>query len=244
MENLFVGTRYWGKTPQDLLRLKVFVESALPFAEAVLVAVNVSADETGVLGEAWPERVKVFPVTPWGKFVSPMNSLLLMSATLAGGLPSYFLSASVEVPLNPTAVGTMVSVLLERDGLVVGAALPGHDYSPGWQGQASGTQIPWNTCALWAPEMAALGFPIAGDAPWAPVLAGVEEATAIAVAQKIWGLARAQAILTQVPGVVWETKWDDLDRMEAHVRKMASKRERAAAQLKKLGVDPPFVVHI
>ncbi|MBP8960639.1 hypothetical protein KBG31_00225 [Patescibacteria group bacterium] len=139
----------------------------------------------------------------------------------------------------------MVSVLLERDGLVVGAALPGHDYSPGWQGEASGTQIPWNTFALWEwKKMSCLGFPLVGDAPWNPELAGVEEATAIAVAQKIWGKEGAQAILTQVPGVVWQTQWDDPSREAAHEKKMASKRSRPAAQLERMGIRPPFVVHI
>jgi len=236
-----VGTRYWGKTPQDLSRVKGLVEAFTQMGVArIFVAVNGVADSTGALECTWPEKVEVFNVTPWGKFVFPMNFLLAR----AGAFELPFLSISGEVTPTEEGVASLLAHLTETT-LVVGAAMQGHDYSPGWQGEASGTQIPWNTFALWEwKKMSCLGFPLVGDAPWNPELAGVEEATAIAVAQKIWGKEGAQAILTQVPGVVWQTQWDDPSREAAHEKKMASKRSRPAAQLERMGIRPPFVVHI
>jgi hypothetical protein len=73
-------------------------------------------------------RTKVLPVTPWGKFVPALNALVSYSAHTLHAAHLCFVSA--EVTPSKESMERLRRELLDdnNDVLVVGAALPGHDF--------------------------------------------------------------------------------------------------------------------
>ena len=251
-----VGTRFFESNRENAAtsfsNLIAFITAALSVgAEKVFVAVNSAIDTSGALtvvgGLGFEQsRVKVFAVTPWGKFVQPLNALLIHGREeFARGV--HFLSASVEVKLTPAIVNALFQHM-DNTTLVVGAAMEGHDYHPGAiEMGANGRQVPWNTLALWnAERLCRTGFPLIGDGPLGePKSAGVEEVTAIALQQAmLHGSDKAIAKLVRVPGIVWDMSGFGGVRRAAHEAKMESKVRRPAAQLVAARLSPPVVHHI
>lgn len=242
---IVVATRFFEKDSEKAEesrdKLAAFCVTSLDAgAKHVLVAVNVDEDKSqaacGKMGV-----ITYFPVQPWGKFVMPLNAILVKGREYWRN-QSLLLSASVEVTLTEEVISTLVSHM-DKDTLVVGAALPGHEYSPGIHNPATGQQTPWNTLALWSPHKLWNngGVPLLGDGPlWSPELAGVEEVMTIASVQH---QVMHKAKLVEVPGQNWDTSSFDEERLRAHEKKMASKNSRPKTQLAQSGLEGPCVIH-
>ncbi len=237
-----IGTRFFGKDPtKDLSRLSAFIEAGLKLGK-VFVAINVVEDKCDSIGYCAKNHpdADVFAVTPWQKFVAPLNAIVYKAALMGA---DRLLLASAEFP--PTAEQVQaLSVHVDNDTLVAGARFSEHIWKGG-QVEGTGSTVPWNTFALWnLKHLAKLGFPLAGDAPFDQKMAGVEEVTAIALYQKLF--PHLSAKLVSVPGFYEEWNMDgwDEERRKKHEAKIASKTSRPAAQLAWAELDAPRVIHI
>lgn len=130
-----------------------------------------------------PETIEceLLKVSPWGNFVPALNALVSYACTkqLPGG--SYaksILFISAETTMTKESMMVLQQHLDLDDTLVVGAALPGHDYvdcssssgdqhgeggSIGREVELNGRTCPWNTLALWNIKKMILGFPLVAD---------------------------------------------------------------------------------
>lgn len=247
MKPFVVGTRFYESKIENgsvaLAKLRKFVNAARAAgAERVLVAVNTAEDKSGAMDADWSEGTSVFGVTPWGKFVQPLNALMLTARQeLADG--SGLLLASVEVILTAQIVETLQGGMGD-DTAVVGAAMLGHNFVAGYHGPADGRKVPWNTLAIWNPQyLYPTGFPTIGDGiPENINTAGVEELATLAVIQALHPNAKAKMIV--VDGVSWDTSDFDADRLAKHEGKMASKVTRPAQQLAWANLPTPTVAHV
>ena len=242
---IIIGTRFCGKKPEDLRIVTDFVYGALDRnVKKTLVAVNADEDKSGILAEFEKrynrEAVEAFPVTPWGKFVQPLNALVLKAAQEGA---SYLLLASVEVMITPEIVSSLLEEMQDKYVLVAGAAMPGHDFSEDFFMPGTGITVPWNTLAMWRLKyLANIGFPLVWDMPFRPEMAGVEELAAIAVCKAVY--PHLKVVLKRVPGIVeLDMSGWDADRREAHVKKMQTKKIRSAWQMSFLGLPFPSVHH-
>lgn len=240
MAKIAVGTRFWGvNTEKDFPRINNFVEVGRQ-AGQVFVAVNTDEDKIGTIN-LFPEEA--FPVTPWGKFVQPLNALILRAA-LAGA--NHLLLASAEFAPTLEQLDALLQHMNENT-LVVGATFAEHEFHPGETIEGTGTTVPWNTFALWnLSHLSCLGIPMIGDAPFNQKMAGVEEVATISVYQSIYQISAARAKLVHVPGIGldWNTEGWSGERLAKHQAKIDSKKERPAAQLKKCGLQPPLIQHV
>jgi len=245
----------------DLGALETFVQRALDWGEDIAVAIAVGSE--GPTGEAllhgvssvvesvtarplWSGRlVSVVPVNPWGKFVNGLN--VLVQHAITGGF-EHVLFSSVETEVGRDGVDKLRRTFTPSD-LVVGAAFRDHAFEPREAPHAlTGSTTPWNTLALWhAPTLALLGF--VGVAEGLDVASGrsdggVEEVTAIALLQHLQ-MTRTGVKLVRLPGLAWDTAFEDDERRAWHARKMASKVSRPVAQMAKLpGLPAGSVLHI
>ncbi|KAG5185294.1 hypothetical protein JKP88DRAFT_312468 [Tribonema minus] len=248
--------------PIDLRAVSAFFTGALAYADTVMIAVGTtdsatlaSIQQTAQAAEQAASRapgtVLVLQVTPWGQFTPALNALLCAAASAGAPL---ILFQSLETAATPALVSALEAELDPAQDLVVGAALPGHDFSPG-EHEITGTTTPWNTLALWSvPQLARLGFLTVSDGAVAGVAAGVEEVAAISLLQQLrhsggsggGGSAtrECRAKLLCLEGATWEAEWEDDARRSWHASKMASKRQRAAAQMAALCARPGRVLHI
>jgi len=97
-----VGTRFWRiDHTKDFPRILAFTEAAKQIGH-VFVAFNATEDKIGTV-DSFPDVA--FPVTPWGKFVQPLNAIILKAAT-AGA--SYLLLASAGFPPTQDQVNRQV----------------------------------------------------------------------------------------------------------------------------------------
>ncbi|MEK7116269.1 MAG: hypothetical protein AAB879_02660 [Patescibacteria group bacterium] len=239
---LAIGTRFFEtKDPHRVSIVKEFVRRASAFASNVLVAVNTEEDVSGALQAVNAMKVSgatAFEVTPWGKFVAPLN-VIISKAVRRGA--SHLLLASAEVQVTQAIVSALGRELGDQT-IVVGAAVIGHDLGDGVV-IGTGERVPWNTLAMWNLKyLKVTGFPLIGDAPFDPSQAGVEEVCALSVLQRLYPACRA--VLLNVPGVEWDTAHWDPERLAAHQKKMASKRSRSEKQLAEANLAPPVIIHV
>lgn len=241
---LAIGTRFFGKDPaKDLPRLAVFLEAALKLGD-VFVAVNTDEDTTNTLAFIamnYPS-VDAFSVTPWQKFVPALNAIVYRAATSGA---NRLLLASVEFPPTEEQVVQLLEHI-NSDTLVAGACFLEHNFQcPSSDDvRGTGTTVPWNTFAVWnIVHLAKLGFPLAGDAPFDPRQAGVEELTTIALYQALFSL-KAKLVRIQEFVEKWNTKGWDKERLAKHEAKMASKEARPKAQMEWAGLEAPTIMHI
>ncbi|ETI47852.1 hypothetical protein F442_07933 [Phytophthora nicotianae P10297] len=191
-------------------------------------------------------KVEIIPMLHWGKFVPALNALVGMAADHFPAADTLILQ-SLEIDVNAASVTSLRSHFdIERD-LVVGAMLPGHDFQPDPSSQPvelSGLTSPWNTLALWNLEqLTKVGFALMGDALRLEVdgigsAAGIEEVATIAMYQQLYAnrTSPTTAKLVRVPSIAWQVDGlQDPKRLEWHKKKMASKQQRAAAQLAHFG---------
>ena len=239
-----IGTRFFGKDPaKDLPRLSHFIEAGQKIGQ-VHVAVNVVEDNCDTIGlctKHYPD-VDVFAVTPWQKFVAPLNAIIYRAA-LSGA--NRLLLASAEFAPTAEQVATLLKYI-DGDTAVAGARLSEHEFREGRK-SGRGVTVPWNTFALWNLDLLAdIGFPLVGDAAFDVKQAGVEEVSALALLQKLYGVNNAKAKLVQIPGFYeeWNTDGWDEERHTKHEAKIASKNARPFEQLIHTGWQEPFIHHI
>ena len=186
------------------------------------------------------EKVCLLPVHPWGDFTTALNASL--SVAVKDNF-SYICYQSLEFRLLKHSVDCVKSLFdYDSDLLVAGPAMAGHEFSEGFQ-YLRGRTCPWNTFAIWRVKyLTIFGFPIVGDG-MGTKFGGVEEVTAVAVAQHMF--PKLRAVLLQVPGIEWDTHFEDKKRLDYHNAKMESKNSRPRMQLEALGlVDCGSVEHI
>jgi len=211
----------------------VFIDSVREF-----MAQLQSEVAAGSLGK----NVEINPMLHWGKFVPALNALV---GTAADHFPKAdtLILQSLEIEVDAVSVAALRSQLDLNSDLVVGAALPGHDFQSDPASQPielSGLTSPWNTLALWNLEqLTKVGFALMGDALRLEVdgigsAAGIEEVATIAMFQQLYASTSSPttAKLVRVPSIAW------------HEKKMASKQQRAAAHIAHFGVAPGRVYHL
>ncbi|POM69148.1 Hypothetical protein PHPALM_14596 [Phytophthora palmivora] len=200
-------------------------------------------------------KVEIIPMLHWGKFVPALNALI---GTAADHFPNAdtLILQSLEIDVDAASVESLRSYFDIKHDLVVGAALPGHDFQPEPTKQPvelSGLTSPWNTLALWNLEqLTKVGFALMGDALRLEVdgigsAAGIEEVATITMYQKLYanGTSPITAKLVRVPSIAWQVDGlEDPKRLAWHEKKMASKQQRAAAQLVHFGLEPGCVYHM
>jgi hypothetical protein len=252
IKGLAIGTRYFDKkgdsAPQTIVDL---AKNASAMADVVIIAVNAAKDKSGAmtaLKKLKLSNLTVIKVEPW-LFVQPMNAIV--DAAANRGM-KYLMSYSSDVTITEKGIQVLMNHMAD-DTLCVGAMLKeSHDFVPtDGPFEATGKTVPWNTCCLWNMERFSLvGFPLVGDAPFdytrERAKAGIEEISAIALMQNLYGVEQNKAKLVDVPEpeVLWK-RCDDPDQKKKHEEKIASKDKRAAEQLRRLGLSiPPHVLHV
>lgn len=248
---LGIATRFYGYSVADRKRLETWLRAALEVVspEHVLIAVHTVADKSGSLAflqKKYP-RVTAFSVQPWGRVVQAPNALLLKGAEMR---LNRMLFVSTEYPVSKQLINSL-GQHLDKESLVVGARLATHSFGAG-SGEivviehADGLQIPWNTCALWSvPHLVHTGFVLTADSAHDPDNAGMEEMGTIAAQQILWpNKAKAKLVALPEQLLVPNTYGWNIQRQERYARNLHSKRSRSAAQLKRLSLKRPEVVHV
>jgi len=247
IKELTIVTRFFNNRPDSTPdKIIDFAKRYSQMAGKVIIAINGADDLSGsksALEALGIDNLIIIDVCPWGKFVFPMNALV--SASALQNPNSIMLSLSVEVMIELESI-TAILAHMDDSTLVTGALFPDHEFHPSEIVQGNGITTPWNTAAAWnLQKLSLVGFPLAGDALFDPTRkgAGVEEVTAIALMQKLF--SGCDAKLVAVPGIAWQNDFsDNLKRLEAHRVKMASKIQRPAEQLARLGIPAPIIQHI
>ena len=228
-----------------------YVQSVRNALDSFVVNINSKNNNTGsnINDNNNRSNIHILPVTPWGKFVQALNSLVLYSNTQLKADLIMFISA--EVNLSSSTVSTLCQHVIENEHVIVaGAALNGHQYhavSTGSERQRqrevplTGRTTPWNTLCVWDIDKLSLtGFSTVSDLGTS---AGVEECVAIALLQKLF--PKSEARLVKVDDIEWNEKslQEDEERYKWHQEKMNSKLERAGRQLELLKLSGT-VVHL
>ena len=228
-----------------------YVQSVRNALDSFVVNINSKNNNTGsnINDNNNRSNIHILPVTPWGKFVQALNSLVLYSNTQLKADLIMFISA--EVNLSSSTVSTLCQHVIENEHVIVaGAALNGHQYhavSTGSERQRqrevplTGRTTPWNTLCVWDLDKLSLtGFSTVSDLGTS---AGVEECVAIALLQKLF--PKSEARLVKVDDIEWNEKslQEDEERYKWHQEKMNSKLERAGRQLELLKLSGT-VVHL
>ena len=244
-QSLGVGLRVHRKNGQGdaaemAAKVAKRVSEAKGYSSRVAVAVDVADDELveAVKAAAGDVVDKLIPVE-WGRFVPALNALVSDAAS-AGVDKIMFQSTEIEV--KASSVVKLVEALEDDKTLVAGAALPGHKVGKGRMG-LNGLTMPWNTLAVWDVTMlSSTGFLMVSEGIADASTAGVEEAAVIAT-QQLMHPGAAEAKLIRVPGVAWETNFNDDSRAQWHAKKMASKERRVSNQLSLIRVPAAVVEH-
>ncbi len=250
-EKFGIATRFYGLSETDVERLAAWLDAALSLVppERVFVAINIDADIAKSLDfvKGKYPQVNAFPVTPWGKVVQAPNALLLKAAEQR---MDYLLFVSTEYPVTKQVVSLLASHC-DKDTLIVGAALSGHDIKVS-AGQSeiirnsSGLQIPWNTYALWSLDrLIHTGFVLAADSLHDPDNAGMEEMGTIAAQQILWpDKAVAKLVVPEEGDLVFNIHGWNTKRQDRYQHNLTSKNARSAAQMERLSLSTPSVIHI
>ena len=207
--------------------------------------------------------LQIIPVTPWNAFTPALNAIASRAAQDGASL---CLFCSAETRASPESIQILLQHMMDENNnvLVAGAVLPGHDYHKNSIQPLSGVTSPWNTLAVWdVAKLTLIGFPLVADglhthigdedglARRAP--AGVEEVSAIAVLQHLFGgaeHARAKLVPLMPDTVQWDREFSSRtatttqeERLNWHDFKMKSKVERPAVHLKLLNLKDGLVEH-
>jgi hypothetical protein len=202
---------------------------------------------------SYKDRIIIMPVSPWGRYTAALNVGIEIASDLGF---KYIFFQSFEFSANFRSAYSLYKILRSDPyGLVAGAALPGHQYgykAAQTEGKGSlrgssatmqervvinGTNVPWNTFALWNLQYLSLtGFQLVSEGADASS-GGVEEVVAISLLQLI--NPKLNSYLVNTSDIDWRTAFDnDEVRREYHFRKMKSKEMRPRKQMEKLGI--PF----
>lgn len=183
--------------------------------------------------------ILLLPVTPWGKFTMGLNAILLKCIEEKYDLIAF---QSLEFSIPKTNVEKLIDIINDdKDILVIGPALPGHEFKMG-SNKIEGRTCPWNTFAIWNVNYLGLtGFPMVGDGMGTDA-SGVEEVTTVNLLQFINN--KLKVILVSMNGLEWKVDFQDEKRQAYHDEKMKSKNERPMQQMKWLGIQSGTVKHI
>jgi len=241
---LVVGVRFWEKNPEKISVIEKFIDEALKTdVYKIIIAINIDEDKTDsvkkIKAKYNEKRVKVFGVTPWGRFITPCN-VLMLEAIQAGA--THLVTASAEVILNQLIIDELMHHMDDMT-LMAGAALEGHDLQNGLIKNANGIQFPWGTCAIWNLRyLGVTGISLIGDAPFSPINAGVEEMVSLTILQNLYPETFIK--LVEIDGIKWNTNFQG-ERLKKHLKKMQSKKERPESQFQWAGLTiRPIVLHI
>lgn len=259
------ATRIHSVPVSSELEVKVikFLKCALSYCKNVLIAVKVDLSDEMNGQELFHfvqkivnsqqnllATVVVLPISQWGPGVTPALNALLQRALLLDA--THILYQSLEVQVSVPDV-LRLSELCGEDTLVAGARFQGHDFavdsvsvlahpSSAISVAATGRSVPWNTLALWnASTLAVTGFPMVADGVIKGTAWGVEEVSAIALAQLV-SPEKTKAKLVTLPSVQWKASFHDPVRQAAHESKMESKLSRPATHLNLLPSSAQGVV--
>lgn len=187
-----------------------------------------------------PIPITVLPISIWGNFVAALNALLFHAASLEAAVICY---TSVELEMSAKQVAALRSHLTE-DTCLVGALVPGQDFSPG-RHVLTGGNSPWNTFALWSvAKLTQVGFMPISEGVLKDIPGGVEEGPTVAVLQMLQPDSSCCKLIDLNPPPKWHTDWTDPKRQQWHREKMESKVKRTTAQMKTLRTEDAFVDHI
>merc|ERR1719159_1098102 len=196
------------------------------------IAVASKLDETSAvekLPKIFPEAVTVLDMETWG-YSAVLNTILLQVAQDADIEGVLFISPEVEFSKHSLSI---LKNNLDKDTLVAGFSLEGHQFSPGTQPLTALTS-PWNTCALWnLNKLRRTGF--LGASERNGEIYGMEEVPVISLQQHLFG-RESTAKLIQYSGVRWVHDFSGA-RRDAHIAKMKSKLERAELQVRLLNLQ-------
>jgi hypothetical protein len=198
-------------------------------------------------------------VSPWGNFVPALNALVSYACTTKtecipnnthdSDYVNTILFISAETTVTKESMMTLCQHMKLDDTLVVGAALPGHEYKDKSEHEnnerkvdLNGRTCPWNTMALWNLKKLKLGFPLVADGihkmeDGSNVAAGIEEFSTVLIHQQLFNESKMKAKLVKVPGVEWEQSFTDEERKKWHEAKMNSKLSRAEMHRQVLSDD-------
>lgn len=249
---LTVGTRIHSIKDSEMKStmetLQRFLDRTVEFAERVSIAVGCSLEDKSNLllssvrevAAEFGDQVSIIPVLNWTGFTPALNALLA-DATTAGSTSIMF--ASLEMIVDSASTSCLLSELT-KETLVVGARLPGHSFLEGNKCVLDGTTTPWNTLAVWSVKKLSLtGFLSVADGLGKKGAAGVEEVSVIALHQRMSpNISKAKVV--RVPGIEWQTNWNDSERIENHRKKMESKFTRANEQQKLMAIESGTVLHV
>lgn len=197
----------------------------------------------------------VTPVTPWGRYVEPLNAITMQSAF--DGYEALLCANTEHVPTDKN-IGELAEHL-DEDTLVVGATLDGfHNFRPG-RHFMDGMNVPMDAFMLLRVQKFSLfGWIAVSEAPWIPCPAeivgtpqdpgmkeaGIKEVPTFSLIQEKLGSAHAQVKLVQVTGAERDTSTITGARKKLDDQKRRSAVERAKKQMALIGIYPGMVSHI
>lgn len=187
-------------------------------------------------------------VQPWfnhQKWTAPLNALVAEAALQN---KEFVLFSSTGARVAQEALDAMVEIMdAHPEVAFVGPLTDQHYFFEVGIQQLSGISIPWNNTGLWrVTELVKVGFQLVSDGLVDPNLHGVEEVVTLAILHLLRPETKA-ILVKDLPGdYVWEQEkalgqeyidWTD--------KKIRSKNERPAGQLKSLGLSAPsMVIHL
>ncbi|DBA00015.1 TPA: hypothetical protein N0F65_002018 [Lagenidium giganteum] len=259
-------------------QVQAFCDVAATYAESIIIAVGVptqlvtsapdQSDQEAVFNASVREvvdrlvhwsrapqaagsaAIRILPMTFWGAFVPALNAIV-ETAVEAFPHTTHIVLQSLEIKVHCAGIHHLLERLNLDTDLVVGAALPGHDFAPStdpnYVRELNGRTTPWNTLAIWnLRQLAKIGFLLVGDGIGVPgaCASGVEEVSAIAVFQALFPHC-SRAKVVAVPGLIWDVEnFVDEERRRWQEEKMNSKLDRAARQMLHLGAPAGQVHHL
>jgi hypothetical protein len=211
--------------------------------------------------------IQILPVTPWGKFVPALNSLVLHAKSLCQADLILFVSA--EVKASAATIYTLCQHVLASTAssgnvIAAGAALNGHEYAEMGNTVALGGRYenehdssPKGRYCFNSKILCFSSMRNYRTTPWNTLcvwnldmlsltgfLAVSDQGVSagieecVAIAVLQKLFPNAIAKLVQVPEIVWEESFEgDAERQKWHEQKMKSKGERATLQMNRLNLS-------
>lgn len=118
---LVTATRFWGKSSDQLCKLKRFLDSAVQYSDYIIVAIRIEEDQAGTLefvqnyAESMPSdasaAIIALPVSPWNMFTTALNACLFRAALLQ--VP--YLTADGPRRLNSLPIYSLTENIIPND---------------------------------------------------------------------------------------------------------------------------------
>lgn len=248
----------------DRIKITKFLEACFvcDSVVTVYVAVNPNRDigDSITFLDAYlvPEskQLIVIPVTPWGRYIEPLNALALRAAT--DGYEQVLFVNTEHEPTN-TNIAELSRHFFD-DTLVVGAAINGfHDFEVG-EHEMNGMRVPADAFMLMNIRLFSLyGFIAVSEAPWMSCMkadeigtpndpgmkeAGMKEVPTFALIQHMLGKENAKVKLVRITGADRDTSTITGARKALDDHKRASALTRAKKQMELAHIPNGYVIHL